>query len=59
MEAEPVTHRCTFCGRSTAEDGSLCVLVHDIGRCGYTVCTRCANPRICLGCGSLWFEAAA
>ncbi len=50
--------RCTVCGRGVAVDGSVCVVIHDVGRCGYTACAGCANDRVCIGCGALWIEAA-
>ena len=36
------------------------LVIHDVGRCGYSACAERANLRpFCLGCGAAWMEAAA
>ncbi len=51
-EQPPTTIFCRTCG-----DPAL--VIHEAGRCGYSVCAMHANARhFCLGCGANWMEVS-
>ncbi len=51
-EQPPQTIFCQTCG-----DPAL--VIHEAGRCGYSVCAMHANARhFCLGCGANWMEVS-
>ncbi len=43
---------CTYCCREA-------LVVHEIGRCGFTACAEHANRTpYCPGCGAAWMEVS-